>query len=97
MQIPKRPFRSQTKNRVRESQPTLQAAIGRFLAVALAYAAQAPPLLPFPFAPMMCEGENISNLKVEGLREWFLPVFDPVLPYATDALGPLAPTQRKTN
>ncbi len=65
--------------------PTIQAVIGRFLAVAVASAAQAPPLLPIPLAPVICEGENITNLQVEGLHELFWPVFDPVLPYMTDA------------
>jgi hypothetical protein len=70
---------------------------GRFFAVAVAYAAQAPPVLPFSFARVMCGGENIPNLKVEWLLELFLPAFDPVLPYATYASGPLAPTRRKPN
>ena len=66
--------------------PTVQAAFGRFLAVAATSAPQAPPLTPIPFAPVTCEGENIPNLQVEGLPEIFLPVFDPVLTFATDAI-----------
>ena len=65
--------------------PTVQAAIGRFLAVAAASTPQAPPLPPIHFAPVTGEGENIPNLQVEGLREHFLLVLDPVFPYATDA------------
>ena len=64
MQIPKGPFRSQTKKTRLEKanlMPTVQAAIGRFLAVAVAFATQAPPLLPIPKAPLNCEGENIEN------------------------------------
>ena len=65
--------------------PTVQAALSRFLAVAAASNQQAPPLPPISFAPVTCEGENIPNLLVEGLPENFLPIFDPVFPYATDA------------
>ncbi len=38
---------------------------GRFFAVAVAYAAQAPPLLPIPFAPAMCE-RGRKHSKFEG-------------------------------
>ncbi len=65
--------------------PAIQAALRRFLAVAVDPAPQAPPLPPIPFAPVTCEGETIPNLQVEGGREIFLPVFDPVFPYVTDA------------
>ena len=34
---------------------------------------------------MICEGENILNLQIEGLPEIFLPISDSVFPYATDA------------
>jgi len=67
--------------------PSFQAAFGRFLAVAVASAPQAPPLTPIPFAPVTCEGENIPNMQVEGLPEIFLPVFDPVLTFATDVIS----------
>ena len=62
--------------------PTVQAAFGRYLAVA---AVSTPSLLPIPVLLVTCEGENIPNLLVEGLPENFLPIFDPVFPYATDA------------
>jgi len=39
--------------------PTVQAVLRRILAVA---AYQAPPLLLIPFAPVICEEDNISNL-----------------------------------
>jgi hypothetical protein len=66
--------------------PSVQAVLGRVLAVAAAYVLQAPPLPPIPFAHVICEGEHITNLQVEGLPEFFLPISDPLLPYATDAL-----------
>ena len=62
--------------------PNVKAAFGRFLAVAAA----STPLPPFSFAPVTCEGETIPNLLVEGLPENFLPIFDPVFPYAPDAV-----------
>jgi hypothetical protein len=65
--------------------PTIQAAFGRFLAVAATSAPQAPPLTPIPFVHVICEGEYIPNLQVEGRPEFFLPISDPVLQYATDA------------
>ena len=65
--------------------PTVQAALGRFLAVRAASTPQAPPLPPIPFAPVTCEGETIPNLLVEGGPENFLPIFYSVFPYATDA------------
>ena len=58
-----------------------------FFAVATTSAPQAPPLPPIPFAPVTCEGRNIPNLQVEGLPEIFLPVFDPVLTFATDVIS----------
>ena len=51
--------------------PSVQAAFGRFLAVAAASAPQAPPLTPIPSAPVICEGEYIPNLQIEGLPEFF--------------------------
>ena len=70
------------KTRVEKAKllPVVQAALRRFFVVAVAFAAQDPSLLPIPFAPMTCEGENISNYQVEGLPENFLPIFDPVFP-----------------
>jgi hypothetical protein len=65
--------------------PTVQAALSRFLAVAAASTPQAPPLPSISFAPVTCEEENIPNFIVEGGPENFLPIFDPVFPYATDA------------
>jgi hypothetical protein len=65
--------------------PTVQAALQRFLAVAVASAPQAPPMPPIPVAPVICEGEYILNLQIEGLPENFMPISDPVLPSATDA------------
>ena len=62
--------------------PTVQAAFARFLAVA---AVSAPSLLPIPEVPVTCEGENILNLQIEGLHDFFLPISDPVFPYATNA------------
>jgi len=41
--------------------PRVQAALRRFHAVATTSAAQAPPLLPIPFAPVTCEGEKYSK------------------------------------
>ena len=64
--------------------PTVQAALGRFLAVAASSVPQAPPLPLIPFAPVIYEGEYIYDLQVEGLLEFFLPISDHVLPYATD-------------
>ena len=61
---------------------TVQAAFGRYLAVA---AVPAPSLLPIIEVPVICEGENILNLQFEGLPEIFLPISDSVFPYATDA------------
>jgi hypothetical protein len=65
--------------------PTVQAAFGRYLAAAAASNPQAPPLPPISFVPVTCEGETIPNLLVEGGPEIFLPIFDSVFPYATDA------------
>ena len=62
--------------------PTVQAVIRRFLAVA---AVQAPPLLLIIFAPVICEGDKIPNFQIEGLPEIYLPIFDQLFPYATDA------------
>ena len=31
------------------------------------------------------EGENITNLQIEGQPEFFLPISDPVFPYVTNA------------
>ncbi len=54
--------------------------------VAIAFAPQPPPLSPIPFAHVfICEGEYILNLQVEGLPECFMPISDPILPYAKDA------------
>ena len=62
--------------------PIIQAAIGRFLAVA---AVSVPSLLLIPVAPVLYEEENILvNLK--GQPEIFLPISDPVISYyVTDA------------
>ena len=65
--------------------PTVQTAFGQFLAVAAAFAPQPPPLTSIPFAHVICEGEYIPNLQVEGLPEFFLPISDRVLQYATNA------------
>ena len=62
--------------------PTVQAALRRYLAVA---SVQATPVLQVPEAPLICEGENILNMQIEGLLEMFMPISDPVFPYATDA------------
>ena len=64
--------------------PIVQAAIGRFLAVA---AVSAPSLLPIRVAPVLYEEENILvNLQIEGQPEIFLPISDPVISYyVTDA------------
>jgi len=62
--------------------PTVQAALWRFLAVA---AVSAPSLLPIPVVLVINEGYNIINLQIEGQPEFFLPISDPVSPYATDA------------
>ena len=64
---------------------TAQAALRPFLAVAVASAPQAPLLPPIPFAHVICEGEYISNLQVEGLPENCMPISDPVLSYAAYA------------
>ncbi len=60
--------------------PTVQAALGRFLAVAVASVPQAPPLPPVSVDPVIYEGQYITNLQVEGLPENFMPISDPVLP-----------------
>jgi hypothetical protein len=65
--------------------PIVQAALRRFLAVAATSAPEAPPLIPAPFASIICKGEIITNLKIDGLLEFFLPFSDPVFPYATNA------------
>ena len=62
--------------------PKVQAALGRYLAVATV---SAPSLLPIPEILVICEKENILNLLIEGQPELFLPISDPVFPYATDA------------
>ncbi len=62
----------------------MQAALGRYLAVATVLA---PSLLPIPVVPMIYEGQNINNLQIEGQPDFFLPISDPVFPYATNALA----------
>jgi hypothetical protein len=62
--------------------PTVQAVLRRHLAVA---AVQAASLLQIPEAPLICERERILNMQIEGLPEFFMPISDPVFPYATDA------------
>ena len=62
--------------------PTVQAAIRRHLAVATI---QTTSLLQIQEAPLIYEGESILNMQIEGLPENFMPIFDPVFPYATDA------------
>ena len=57
--------------------PTVLAALRRFLAVAAASTEQAPSLLPILFDPVICEGDNISNLQFERSQEHFRPIFDP--------------------
>ncbi len=61
--------------------PTVQAALRRHLAVATI---QATPPIQVLEAPLICEGETILNMQIEGLPENFMPIFDPVFPYATD-------------
>ncbi len=63
----------------------LAASLSRFLAVAAASTPQAPPLPPISFVLVTYEGETIQNLLVEGGPENFLPIFDFLFPYATDA------------
>ena len=65
--------------------PTVQAALSRFITVAAASTPQASLLPPISFALVTCEGEIIPKLLVEGLLDFFLPIFDPVFQYATDA------------
>ena len=62
--------------------PTVQAALWLFFAVA---AVSAPSLLPIPVTHVIYEGENITYLQIEGQPKKFLPISDPVSPYATDA------------
>jgi hypothetical protein len=62
--------------------PIVQAAFGRYLAVATV---STPSLLPITEVPVICEGENILNLQIEGLPKKILPIFDPAFPYAGDA------------
>ena len=89
MQILSAPFRSQTRKQGKRKPSCYQRSkslyLSRFLAVAVAFTPQAPPMPPISFAPVTCEGENIPIFLVEGLPEIFLPIFDPVFPYATDA------------
>ena len=61
--------------------PTVQA-LRRHLAVATV---QATPMLQIPEAPLIWERENIFNMQIEGLSGIFIPNFDPVFPFATDA------------
>ena len=61
--------------------PIVQAAIGRFLAVA---AVSAPSLLPIPVAPVLYEEENIVNLQIQGQPKFFMPISDPVISYVTN-------------
>ncbi len=55
--------------------PTVQAEIGRFLAVA---AVSAPSLFPISVVFVIYEGENIINLKIEGQPEFSPRISDPV-------------------
>jgi hypothetical protein len=48
--------------------PNVKAALGRYLAVA---AVSSPSLLPIPEVLVTCEGENILNLQIEGLPDFF--------------------------
>jgi len=48
--------------------PIVQAALGRYLAVA---AVSPPSLLSIPEVHVICEGENILNLQIEGLPDFF--------------------------
>ncbi len=61
--------------------PSVKASLGLYLAVA---AVSAPSMLPILEVHVTCEGENILNLQIEGLREFFLPNSDAVFPCATD-------------
>jgi hypothetical protein len=47
--------------------PNVQAAFGSFSAIAATFTVEVSPLLPITFAPVICEGENITNLKFEGI------------------------------
>ncbi len=62
--------------------PTVQSAIGRFLAVAPVLA---PPLLLIPEVPFICEVTNVLCLQSEVPLEKKLHVFEPTLPDAKDA------------
>jgi len=60
------PFLGQTKKEGQEKAnllPTVQATLRRFSAVATL---SAPSLLPIPEVHVINEGENISNLQIEG-------------------------------
>jgi hypothetical protein len=62
--------------------PTVQAALRHYLAAAVV---QATPLLQILEAQLICEGENILNLQIDGLRGIVITISDPGFPYATDA------------
>ena len=67
--------------------PAVIAALGRFSgSINIATPAEAPPLLPIPEAPLNCEGENIENNQSDMPGDFDLPIFDPVFPYAPDAV-----------
>ena len=59
--------------------PTVRDALGQVLAVAAASAPQVMPLTPTPFAHVICEGEYMPNLQVEGLPEFFSAYFRPFI------------------
>ncbi len=67
--------------------PAVIAALGRFSGSNnIATPAEAPPLLPIPEAPLKCEGENIKNSRSDMPGDFDWPIFDPVFPYAPDAV-----------
>jgi hypothetical protein len=67
--------------------PAVIAALGRFSGSSgNATPAEAPSLLPIPEAPVTCEGENIENNQSDMPGVFDLPIFDPVFPYAQDAV-----------
>jgi hypothetical protein len=67
--------------------PTVIAALGRFSGSrSIATPAEAPPVVPIPEAPLNCEGENTVNYQSDMPADFDLPIFDPVFPYAPDAV-----------
>ena len=67
--------------------PAVIAALERFSgSSSIATPAEAPPLLPIQEALLTCEGENIENNESDMPRVIYLPIFDPVFPYAPDAV-----------